>query len=194
MFKNFLLLNWVNQYHHFLLKVFGVYKCVMDIDFKVIFGHLTYFTQWTIPDFYAIFRKKDKVSKAGNNSPIRLTQCRTQFKSPRKILCVLYLHYNVPFTFKWYGNSWDKTFYSQRVLIGYNIELAELVYANCFPYFWSNVGDVVFHKRLKSISIPLSIWQNFCILKGCKSWYDGQILSSWLGDVIFFVLVEKWQS
>jgi len=33
--------------------------------------------------------------------PIRLTQCCTQFKSPReKILCVFYLHYNVAFTFK----------------------------------------------------------------------------------------------
>ena len=32
--------------------------------------------------------------------PIRLTQCCTQFKSPRvQILCVLYLHYNVAFTF-----------------------------------------------------------------------------------------------
>ena len=58
--------------------------------------------------------------------PIRLTQCCTQFKSPGdNILCVLHLHYNVAFTFKWYGNSWNKTFYSQRVWIGYNIELAE---------------------------------------------------------------------
>ena len=41
--------------------------------------------------------------------PFRLTQCCTQFKSPGvKILCVLYLHYNVAFTFKWYGNSWNK--------------------------------------------------------------------------------------
>ena len=33
---------------------------------------------------------------------IRLTQCCTQFKSPgHKILYVLYLHYNVAFTFKW---------------------------------------------------------------------------------------------
>ena len=33
--------------------------------------------------------------------PIRLTQCCTQFKSPGvKILCVLYLHYNVAFSFK----------------------------------------------------------------------------------------------
>ena len=61
--------------------------------------------------------------------PIRLTQCCTQFKSPGvKTLCVLYLHHNVAFTFKWYGNSWNKTFYSQGVWIGYNIKLAELVY------------------------------------------------------------------
>ena len=54
------------------------------------------------------------------------SQCCTQFKSPKvEILCVLYLHYNVAFTFQWYGNSWNKTFYSQRVWIGYNIELAE---------------------------------------------------------------------
>ena len=46
-----------------------------------------------------------------------------------KILCVLYLHYNVAFTFKRYGYSWNKKFYSQRVWIGYNIELAELVYS-----------------------------------------------------------------
>ena len=33
--------------------------------------------------------------------PIRLTQCCIQFKSPGvKIFCVLYLHYNVVFTFK----------------------------------------------------------------------------------------------
>ena len=33
--------------------------------------------------------------------PIRLTQCCTQFRSPGdKILCVLYLHYDVAFTFK----------------------------------------------------------------------------------------------
>ena len=36
-----------------------------------------------------------------DDRPIRLTQCCTQFKSPGdKILCVLYLHYNVAFTFK----------------------------------------------------------------------------------------------
>ena len=38
-----------------------------------------------------------------DNGHIQLTQCCTQFKSPKvKILCVLYLHYNVSFTFKWY--------------------------------------------------------------------------------------------
>ena len=46
-----------------------------------------------------------------NDRPIRLTQCCTQFKS----LYVFYLHYNVAFTFKWHGNSWNKTFYSQKV-------------------------------------------------------------------------------
>ena len=36
-----------------------------------------------------------------DNRPILLTQCCTQFKSPGvKILCVLYLHYNVAFSFK----------------------------------------------------------------------------------------------
>ena len=39
--------------------------------------------------------------KKVSNRPIRLTQCCTQFKSPGvKILYVLYLHYNVAFTFK----------------------------------------------------------------------------------------------
>ena len=34
------------------------------------------------------------------------------------------------FTFKWYGNIWNKLFYSQRIWIGYYIELADLVYCN----------------------------------------------------------------
>ena len=38
----------------------------------------------------------------------------TQFKSRGvTILCVLHLHYNVAFTFRRLGNSWNKTFYSQ---------------------------------------------------------------------------------
>ena len=66
--------------------------------------------------------------------PIRLTQCCTQFKSLEvKMLCVLHLHDNVAFTFKWYGNTWNKTFYSQRIWIGYNIELAKLVYCILNP-------------------------------------------------------------
>ena len=44
--------------------------------------------------------------KRAVHSPIRLTRCCTQFKSPGvNILCVLYLHYNVAFTIKRYGNS-----------------------------------------------------------------------------------------
>ena len=63
------------------------------------------------------------------NRPIRLTQCCTQFKSHGvKVLWVFYLHDNVPFTLKWHGNTWNKTFYSPRIWIGYNIELAESVY------------------------------------------------------------------
>ena len=38
--------------------------------------------------------------------PNQLTQCCTQLKSTGvKIFCVFYLHYNVAFTFKLYGNS-----------------------------------------------------------------------------------------
>ena len=33
------------------------------------------------------------------------------------IFYVLYLDYNVAFTFKWYGNAWNETFYSQWVWI-----------------------------------------------------------------------------
>ena len=58
-----------------------------------------------------------------------LNQCCTQFKSPgTKNLCVLNLHDNEAFTFKWYGNPLNKTFYSQKIWIGYNIELAQLVH------------------------------------------------------------------
>ena len=79
------------------------------------------------------------------NRPIRLTQCCTQFRSLGvKVLCVFHLHDNVAFTFKWYGNTWNKSFYSQRIWIGYNIELAEWVYSwefligssRCLPLLW----------------------------------------------------------
>ena len=46
----------------------------------------------------------------------------------RRFFALLYLHYNVAFTFKWYGNHWNKTFRSQRIWIGYNIELTNLVH------------------------------------------------------------------
>ena len=76
--------------------------------------------------FKATLSQPCSTGRVADHRPIRITQCCTQFKSPRvKILCVLYLHYNVAFTFKWYGNFWNKTFYSQRVWIGYNIELAK---------------------------------------------------------------------
>ena len=66
------------------------------------------------------------------NKPIRLTQCCTQFKSLGvKVLCVLHLHDNVAFTFKWFGNTRNKTCYSHRIWIRYSIELAESVYSNC---------------------------------------------------------------
>ena len=68
------------------------------------------------------------------HGPNQLTLCSNQFKSPGvKILCVLYLHYNVTLTFKWHVNYRNKTCYPQRVWIGYNIELANLVY-------WKNEG------------------------------------------------------
>ena len=78
------------------------------------------------------FPSREFVGSRNHNRPIRLTQCCTQFKSlGDKILCVLHLHYNVAFTFKWYGNSWNKTFYSQRIWIGYNIELISRIGLLC---------------------------------------------------------------
>ena len=60
------------------------------------------------------------------NRPIGLTQCCSQFRSlGAKALCVFYLHDNTALTFKWYGNTWNNSFYSQRIWIGYNIEWAE---------------------------------------------------------------------
>ena len=50
--------------------------------------------------FLALFEKND-VYTSFFHRRIGLTQCCTQFKSPGvKIHCVLYLHYNVAFTFK----------------------------------------------------------------------------------------------
>ena len=70
----------------------------------------------------------------------RLNQCCTQLKSTGvEILCVLYLHDNVAFTSKWNGNSWNKTFYSQRVWIGGS--------GSCIPQIFST-GVAIFPCRL----------------------------------------------
>ena len=54
--------------------------------------------------FYELSRmlmRKKVNNDVSKDSPIGLTQCCTQFKSPGvKIHCVLYLHYNVAFTFE----------------------------------------------------------------------------------------------
>ena len=108
------------------------------------------------------------------NRPIWLTQCCTRFRSLGvKILCALYLHYKVAFTFKWYGNSWNKTFYSQRVWIGYNSELAELVYHYFDIYGWKCTG---YQNLICSFS---SCWQTFPkanYFVFTKSWSRDQLL------------------
>ena len=59
-----------------------------------------------------------------DNRPIRLTQCCTQFKSPGvKILCVLYLNYNVTFTFMEIPEA--KRFIHKGFELGTNVYLAE---------------------------------------------------------------------
>ena len=51
--------------------------------------------------------------------PIRLTKCCTQFKSPEvKIICVLYLHYNVVFTFNDMENPETKRFIPKGFELG----------------------------------------------------------------------------
>jgi len=53
--------------------------------------------------------------------PKWVTQCCIQVKSTRDtILYLLFLHCFVEFTFKCYGNYWNKTLYSLRVWIRYN--------------------------------------------------------------------------
>ena len=64
-----------------------------------------------------------------SDRPILLTQCCTQFRSLGvKVLWVFHLYDNIAFTFKWYENTWNKTFYSQRIWIVYNIELIKWRY------------------------------------------------------------------
>ena len=89
------------------------------------------FIGWIIFGFYPIFHltiNPQTLPTCGveykNHRPMRLTQCWTQFRSLGvKVLCVFHLHDNIAFTFKWYGNTWNKSFYSQRIWNGYNIEL-----------------------------------------------------------------------
>ena len=110
------------------------------------------------------------------NRPIRLTQCCTQFRSLGvKVLCVFHLYDNIAFTFKWYGNTWNKTFYSQRIWIGYNIELAEAV------YFISNTN---LSSHSAAIRLPGSIhcvWPGHCLMK----------LFNWFTNLRAFVNISR---
>ena len=64
-------------------------------------GQTMYSLHFTTLVLYFAVSKIETSLVQKSNRPIRLTQCCTQFKSPGdKILCVLYLHYNVAFTFK----------------------------------------------------------------------------------------------
>ena len=86
---------------------------------------MTPFLSSVISDCVRIERFKREFFQS-TNRPIGLTLCCTQFRSLRaKVLCVFYLHDNTALTFKWYGNTWNNSFYSQRIWIGDNIELAE---------------------------------------------------------------------
>ena len=128
----------------FMDMVFSAwFKCLVNNKVKNSYNSLSNFqnsvhyqcNKWYITTYNSA-TEIPMLLKNMENRPIRLTQCCTQFRSLGvKILCALYLHYKVAFTFKWYGNSWNKTFYSQRVWIGYNIELAELVYSNTRKLF-----------------------------------------------------------
>ena len=100
------------------------------------------------------------------NKPIRLTQCCIQFRSLGvKVLCVFYLHDNIAFTFKWYGNTWNKTFCSQRIWIGYHIELAELVY--CSLYNWIGEHEIT---KIKKYTYLLRIQKKRNKNKHNKTW------------------------
>ena len=90
-------------------------------------NNIKYFHHWINADRLLLFALLHCYERYWDR-PNRLTQCFTQFKSPGvKILCVAFA-LECGITFKWYGNSWNITFYSQRVWIGYNIELADWVY------------------------------------------------------------------
>ena len=83
--------------------------------------------------------------------PIRVTQCNTQFRSLGvKVLCEFHLHDNIAFTFRWYGYIWNKSVYSQRIWIGYNIELAESVYSGAGLTIFANLSCAVVTHPLRN--------------------------------------------
>ena len=112
-----------SKFHEFHLSLLGkdISPAQSARDLGVILDpNLTFDSNITTPVSECIARLA-QINRV-KHRPVRLTQCCTQLKSSGvKIFCVLYLHYNVVLTFKWYGNSWNKTFYPQRVWIGYNI-------------------------------------------------------------------------
>ena len=92
------------------------------IQFKP-FGNKT-FCSWYF-HIIQIWRLRDNANtihlspRELNRRPIRLTQCCTQFRCLGvKVLCVFHVHANTAFTFKWYGNTWNKTFYPKRFELG----------------------------------------------------------------------------
>ena len=105
----------------------GIFASFVKLVHSLVFSN----TLLNICDF------GDKIGNFSDTLPIsiRLIQCCTEFKSVRvKVLCVFHLHDKVAFTFKWCGNTWNETFCSQRIWIGYNIELAESVF-----WYWDSL-------------------------------------------------------
>ena len=60
-------------------------------------------------------------------------------------------------TFKWYGNSWNETFDSQRVWIGFSIELADWVYRKLILITLSFLSDLrISEQRFFCKSVQIS--------------------------------------
>ena len=102
-----------------------------------------------------------------SHRPIRLTPCCTQFKSPGvKILCVLYLHYNVAFSFKCWKFlkqnvlfpkclNWVQHWVSRIGLLSlYIVHLTDL-YLNMQPLLLLISPTTRIQRRALSIIIPL---------------------------------------
>ena len=101
----------------------------------------------------------------------------TQFKSPRvNILCVSYLHYNEAFTFKWCGNSWNKTFYSQRFWIGYNIEWGAVYMTPGQLSHRSEFTPVPSHGSTFVYMIPP---QTSCRQGSTQAWFTPLVMPAW---------------